>query len=323
LGQVDRLGEALSDKLENLWKAAGAWPEYRQVMRLALTNSLSNGDKQGGELSRLSNLPGLCCQAAGGVPEAADDLSLAWLIFYAAAKLLDSVQDADEPDAWWVGQGASVGLSAFSGLYFSASLALNAISQQSTSQAKAAEINADFYNTFLVMGSGQHADLTRASLSLEQYWQQADTKSGAFFALACRAGAGLATSDRDSLLEYSQFGSHLGLLIQITDDLEDVIPPQGTGTPGQRSPFARSLPVVYALEVLPLRLRERLELCLQAAPSNAEAAQEAVNLVDQSNAAAYVMIEIERHKQLALQALERANPRPPAGELLAKIIQEI
>jgi len=313
----------LNDKLENLWKSSGAWPEYIQVMRLALTNSLSSGDEQRGELSRLSDLPGLCCQAAGGNRERADDLSLAWLIFYAAAKLLDSVQDADEPDAWWVDQGASVALSAFSGLYFSASQALNAISQSSTNQAEAAEINKDCFSTFLVMGSGQHADLTRASLSLEHYWQQAETKSGVFFSLACRAGARLATCDSDTLLAYSQFGRHLGLLIQITDDLEDVFPPQGTGTPGQRSQFARSLPVVYALDVLPPQQRERLELYLQSAPMDGEAAQEAVNLVDHSNAAGYVIIEIERHKQLATQALERANPRPPARELLANIIQEI
>jgi geranylgeranyl pyrophosphate synthase len=317
------LRETLNDKLENLWNNSHAWPDFIQVMRLALRNSLSSDENEGGGLSRLSSLPGLCCQAAGGERESADDLALAWLIFYAAAKLLDSVQDADEPGAWWVSQGASVALSAFSGLYFSASLALNALAQHPAHHAQAAEINEDFFNTFLVMGSGQHADLTRPSLSLEQYWQQADTKSGAFFSLACRSGARLATSDSDTLTEYSQFGSHLGLLIQITDDLEDVLPPQGTGIYGQRSQFSRSLPVVYALEVLPLQQRERLKLCLQAALIDAEAAQEAVSLVDQSNAASFIMIEIERHKQAALQSLERANPLPPAREALAKIIQEI
>jgi geranylgeranyl pyrophosphate synthase len=165
--------------------------------------------------------------------------------------------------------------------------------------------------------------LTRESLTLEQYWQQAETKSGAFFSLACRSGARLATSDTVTLSEYNQFGSHLGLLIQITDDLEDVFPPQGIGIYGQRSQFSRSLPVVYALEVLPQPQRERLELCLQAAPVNAEAAQEAVGLVDESNAAAYIMIELERHRQAALQALEKANPLAPARDALARMVQEI
>jgi geranylgeranyl pyrophosphate synthase len=113
------------------------------------------------------------------------------------------------------------------------------------------------------------------------------------------------------------------LLIQITDDLEDVYPPQGSGVHGQRSQFARSLPVVYALEVFPPQQAERLKTCLQQAPLNTEAAREAVSLVDQSNAAAYIMIEIERHKHEALQALGRANPTPPAGDALADIIREI
>ena len=323
VGAGKSLRETLNDKLENLFKISGAWPDYIQVMRLALRNSFSSGENQGGELSSLSNLPGLCCQAVGGKRERADNLTLAWLIYYAAAKLLDSVQDADEPDAWWVEQGTSIALSAFSGLYFTASLALNAISKHSTNRAKAAEINEDFFTTFLIMGSGQHADLTRASLNLERYWQQAETKSGAFFSLACRSGARLATNDPDTLLVYSQFGYHIGLLIQITDDLEDVFPPQGTGIHGQRSQFSRSLPVVYALDVLPQQQREQLELCLQVAPTNAEAAQEAVSLVDQSNAAAYVMIEIERHKLEALQNLERAKPHSPAGDALARMILEI
>ena len=292
-------------------------------MRLALNVDQADSAAPGLGSSRLAALPGLCCQAAGGEEDWADDLTLAWLLYYAAAQLLDSVQDNDEPEACWVGQGASVALSAFSGLYFSASLALNAISQHPATRAHGSEIAEDFYRTFLVMGSGQHADLTRTSLTLDQYWQQAETKSGVFFSLACRAGARLATNESDTIREYAQYGQNLGMLIQITDDLEDVFPPQRAGTHGQRSQFARSLPVVYALEVFPPHQAERLRLCLQAAPHNVEAAQEAVSLVDQSNAATYVMAEIERYKQEALKALGRANPQPPAGNALTKIIQEI
>jgi len=315
--------ENLKDRLEKLWISSGAWPDYIQVMRLALNTDQANSAAPGLGSSRLAGLPGLCCQAAGGERDRADNLTLAWLLYYSAAQLLDSVQDNDEPEAWWVGQGASVALSAFSGLYFSASQALNAISQDQRTQALGAEIAEDFFRTFLVMGSGQHADLTRASLTLEQYWQQAETKSGVFFSLACRTGARLATNRAENIREYAQYGRHLGLLIQITDDLEDVFPPQGAVTNGQRSQFARSLPVVYALDVFPPHLAERLRLCLQAAPHDVEAAQEAVSLVDQSNAATYVMIEIERYKEEAMKALERANPQPPAGDALAKIIQEI
>jgi len=291
-------------------------------MRLALSGGRSGDALPVEGFSRLKRLPGLCCQAAGGEPDWADDLALAWLVFYAAAHLIDSVQDADEPQAWWADRGESVALSAFTGLYFSACLALNGLSQNPATRAMGGEIARDFYRTFLVMGSGQHADLTLPSLSLEQYWRQADTKSGVFFSLACRTGARLATADSDRLEAYASYGHHLGLLIQITDDLEDIYPPEDAGAYGQKRLFARSLPVVYALDVIPAQQAGRLKDCLREAPLSAKAAQEALDLVDRSGAADYVSVVIEQHKIEALQALERADPRSPSGETLAALVAE-
>ena len=323
MAQVIRLNELLNDKLEYLWKSSGAWPEYQQVMRLAFKNTFSDSIAHGQGSSHLSGLPGLCCQAAGGNPGWASDLALAWLLAYSAAQLMDSVKDNDEPDAWWVNKGVGVALSAATGLYFSASLALNAALHHPATQECAAEIAGDFFKTFLVMGSGQYADLTSPSITLPEYWRQAETKSGAFFSLACRAGARLATQEIGTISEYSRFGSHLGLVIQISDDLDDVRPPQGSGSAGQKKPFARSLPAVFALDVLPHQKAEELRGYLQAAEHSTEAAHAAVSLIDQCGAADYVLIEMERHKGEALKALERANPLPPAGVALAKILQEI
>ena len=291
-------------------------------MRLALSGGQSANSLPEEGFSRLEHLPGLCCQAAGGEPDWADELALAWLIFFAAAHLIDSVQDADDPQAWWIERGESVALSAFSGLYFSASLALKAMSLHPVTQAKADEIARDFYRAFLLMGSGQHADLTLPSLTLEQYWQQADTKSGIFFSLACRTGARLATAEKARLEAFASFGRHLGILIQITDDLDDIYPPKDAGVYGQRRPFARSLPVVYALEVYPAQQAGRLKDCLRDAPLIAAAAQEALGLVDQSGAAEYVSVVIEQHKSYALHALELAKPRQPAGDELAALVRE-
>lgn len=323
MDQVSRLSDELNQKLEYLWKSAGAWPEYQQVMRLALSAGRSDKALPGERFSHLESLPGLCCQAAGGAPDWADDLTLAWLLYYAAAHLMDSVQDNDDPGLWWVEQGAKVALSAASGLYFSATTALNNLAHHKIVSPMFAEIVRDFSETLLVMGSGQYADLIRPAITLEQYWEQAGSKSGAFFSLACRTGARLATAESRRLEAYASYGRHLGLLVQITDDLEDVSPPKDTGVHGQRRPFARSLPVIYALEVFPSQQAKQLQGCLQDAPLNAEAAQQALDLVDQSGAAEYVTVVIEQHKSQALQALAHANPYPPAGEALAALVREI
>ena len=322
MAKISVLSERIAHNLELLWNYAGAWPDYTQAMRQALSFGRADSDPLGRGYSSLLELPGLCCQAAGGEPDRADDLALAWLLCYAAAHLMDSVQDEDELDAWWKEQGAGFALSAASGLYFSALLALNAVSRHPDTREKAAEVVGDFLRTLIVMGSGQHEDLTRPLLTLEQYWQQAETKSGSFFSLGCRAGARLATNDPAVLSGYTGFGRNFGLLIQITDDLEDVCSPVDCGAPGQKRSFRHSLPVVYALEVLPPEQADRLRRCLQDAPQSLEAAQEAISWVDRSGAADYILVEIERHKGIALSALEQAQPRSPAGGFLAKLVQD-
>jgi geranylgeranyl pyrophosphate synthase len=252
--------------------------------------------------------------------EWADELALAWLLDYTAAHLMDSVQDGDEPDAWWVAYGVGVALSAITGLLFSASLALSYLSQHRQTKAYAGETLKEFSQTFLVMGSGQHADLTSQTRTLDEFWQQAEAKSGAFFSLACRAGARLAGPPAHLLTEYAQYGHHLGLLIQITDELEDVRPSPESVNPGQRQSFVRSLPVVYALEVLPAAQAERLSSLLPLVKTNPEVALEALELVDQSRASAYLLTMIELHKKNALVALEKVNARTPAKEQLIDLI---
>jgi len=303
--------------------SANAWPEFQQVMRLALT--AGRPEQAAGEerLSRWTSLPGLCCQAAGGDPAWTDDLTLAWLVFYAAAHLMDSVQDGDEPDAWWAEAGIGVALSAASGLYFSASQALNALHDNPATRARAIEISQRFNQAFLVMCSGQYADLTRPTPSLDEYWTHASAKSGAFFSLACWAGACLATGDADILAQYDRFGHHLGLLIQIKDDLDDVRSPLDAGLPGQKKSFARSLPVIYALQFTSPTYARMLSEYVRAAANDPHAAQEAIRILDESGAAVYVQIEMARQKALALAALDEAGVRSPAVETLANLVNNL
>jgi geranylgeranyl pyrophosphate synthase len=315
--------EALIEKLESLWKSTGAWPEYKQVMRLALSIDLPESASSGMELSRWARLPGLCCQAAGGDPEWAGELTLAWLLFYSAAHLMDKVQDGDEPDPWWAEAGPGIALSAASGLYFSASLALYALHDRNQTQRSAPDVIRRFLSAFLIMGGGQFSDLTRPIPTLEEYWQQVELKSGAFFSMACWGGARLATEDERMLDAYARFGHHLGLLIQIQDDLEDVRATQNSGVPGQNKQFKRSLPVVYALEISAPAQSRRLQECLEAAPNTPDAAYEAIAILDAVGAASYIQIEMERHKSFARRSLETALARPPALESLKTYIDSL
>lgn len=302
-------------RIETIWKASGALAGFQGVMRSALEPER--------DPSKWVLLPGMCCQAAGGDPLWADDVTAAWFLLYTAAHLMDSVEDQDDPDPWWASLGPGAAVNAASGLFFCASLALNNIHDHKATRLAAREVIECFYKGFLRMCSGQHLDLIYPEPTLDQYWKVASAKSGDFFSLACRTGARLALDDPSLLDGYSRYGYHLGLLIQIMDDLEDLHPYQNTNSPFQVSGGYRSLPVVYAMEVSPPQVRDRLRENLMAASHSKGAAKEVLDLLEQSGATLYLMAEIERHRELAMVALEESDPRPPARDVLVSLLQDL
>jgi geranylgeranyl diphosphate synthase, type I len=289
-------------------------------MRRALQPGEGPSASNGKQSSRWALLPGLCCQAAGGDPHWADDVAAAWLLYYVAADLMDTVEDRDEPDAWWAGLGPGFALNVASGLYFSASQALNHLQFQPETKSAASEVTKSFYNSFLKMCNGQHADLLQAEPTLQQYWETASGKSGVFFSLACQAGARLAANNGTCLDGYAEFGHHLGLLVQILDDLDDFRSPNVADSLPALSSLSRSLPLAYALEVYPEEIGVRLRDELRASRLDPQGARHTWELIEGSGAAMYMLAEMERHRTKALIALQRANPLEPAGEQLASLI---
>jgi geranylgeranyl pyrophosphate synthase len=170
------------------------------------------------------------------------------------------------------------------------------------------------------MCSGQHADLITARPSLEMFWRMAEAKSGAFFAMACWGGARLAGAGEAQLRAYEKFGAHLGILVQIADELAEVLPASPGGVHGQLKGMGRSLPVLYALEVLPVKQQAFLLALLEEAPENPNAAREALATLDESRAGMYILAEQEKHIRLARKALKAAAPIQPAYDGLSSII---
>ncbi len=289
---------------------------------------LGIGIDQGGlsydkSLSRWVNLPGLCCQAAGGNPEWANDLTAAWILFYSAAHLMDKVQDQDKPDPWWQNLGPGVALSAATGLYFSASAALNMLQLNTQTNSAAADINENFYHQLLKMASGQYHGLSGPPQSLEDYWVSAVAKSGNFFALACWSGARLATSNPGLLGNYHDLGNQIGLLIQIIDDLEDILPLPGSEVPGQNKDLAYSLPAVYAISVSNADEQGQLRALIQGARSDPDAAHEAITLINQSGATTYILFELNRLSYEARQIIHRAAIPGPACDQLDELVSSL
>lgn len=239
-------------------------------------------------------------------------------MLYAALHILDDVEDGDTARDSGPDSDTSQLLNASTGLLQSASLMLCELRSRDVSDALVGELLADMHSCVLGMCQGQHNDLARAQASLEMAWQIAEQKTGAFFALACRMGARLATDDPESLHQYSQFGHNLGMLIQIGDDWNDLRPQTGKSDLVRGSEL--TLPVAYALDVLPEKKRARLRTCLRAASHSTSAEAEAYSLVESAGTELYLATKAIQHRQQAEAALIQACPPSPARDKLTGLL---
>ena len=231
-------------------------------------------------------LPSLACSALQGDPAAAEGVTDAWRWLYAAAHLLDSVEDDELIPASLGGTGRAINSAC--GLIFSSELRLSALEKTLVPAAAAADIRLTFNHSLLTMCAGQEACLKPGVPNLAAAWQIADAKSGEFFSAGCYAGARLATSSIPVLAGFREFGFILGRLLQLGDDLKDL----WTNEKGQ-SDLADgrwSLPIAYALEVLPKTEKARLRELLHAG-GDAAGEEEARRLVLSSGAATYLTLE--------------------------------
>jgi geranylgeranyl pyrophosphate synthase len=320
---LEELIQQFINQIEPIWQViehctsdTGASSEYIQVIRRALLKGYQNAP--GVDDMRFALLPGICSQSAGGEASWANNLAAAWFLFYCAADIMDSIEDQDPIEPWWADGGYPVMLSAASGCFFTATRCLNQIYDHPQTCAHANIIIEDFLKGFMVMCNGQYRDLILLTPSLSQFWEITAEKSGIFFSLACKTGARLATQDPNILELYSKFGHHLGLYIQIMDDLKEYQMTQDKLL-NNYSNTRRSLPVVYAMEFIQPELRLRLDSCLHNASHQEEAAVEAREVIENAGAVLYLSTEIVRQQSMALEYLSAAKPLSPGRETLENL----
>lgn len=303
------------------WARPSVWPSYKELLFQAIKPVRKAGAPQRASASDWLRLSGLCCQAVGGDPLTADRLTAAWFLFSRAAHLMDSVQDQDEPEPWWAEAGPGAALSAATGLFFSATALLEGLHLQPLAPGAAVEIIRRFSDCFLTMGSGQFFDLTRPALTLEDYWKVAEAKSGAFFGLACWAGARLATQQPETLERFHRFGTQIGVLVQIADDIDELGLLGGETGGTSLIPGPRAIPVVYARAVLPAGEQERLSAAMASAARYPAAVLELREILEKTGAPLYILAELHRRYQAALSELRAAEPQDSASKELIALLE--
>lgn len=264
-----------------------------------------------------SKLPELCCRAAGGDPTLAEGVTSAWNSLYFAPYLLDGVADGDAP-ACDSGERVTLAAACIS----SANLLLMTGSQPDISTSVFQAIQKDFQRTVLIACNGQVNDLTLSTPTLEQCWQVTREKTGEFYALACRSGARVATEDQKCILSFSDFGLHLGMLVQIGDDMNGLW--SENDHPSDLFNGKWTLPVAYAMEVSPESKQRQLQQYLRAMKVEPLAEEKALEIIIESGAMLYLVAKANWHCSRAEKSIRRAaqpgNERDKLLELLARTV---
>ncbi|HEY5574894.1 MAG TPA: class 1 isoprenoid biosynthesis enzyme [Anaerolineales bacterium] len=268
----------------------------------------------------LLNLPCVVCSTFGGEWKNAVEVNAAWLLLYAAFYVLDKIEDQEVDNIPSTGLEENVLINVTTGLILNAGLILSKLAgEEKFDLATLNSLLVTFNRMALKVCAGQHVDLTIRVPDLSQVWQSVAAKSGDFFALACWIGARAATDEPDLLESMTIYGRHLGILIQIANDIEGL-----WGKDGSNSDLANgkvTLPVAFALSVLPPADTTILKQLILAKNKNSEAS--ARRLILSCGGLIYLMLEAEKHRQQAKAALNGLPMNEPHREELLNILDRL
>jgi geranylgeranyl pyrophosphate synthase len=258
-------------------------------------------------------LPSLAQDADLGAPIA---VAASWLLLYHSAHILDNIEDRQPIKLGREIDDAQI-INASTALLVGAFKSLSRIRDFRVADAVTAQIEADFQDCVLYMSSSQHEDLSIKRPTVDKCWKIARRKSGSFFALPCRSGARLITDDATVIAKWDRFGHSLGMMVQVGDDIKGVWASDGIGE-DVRKGEKWSLPVAFAMSVLPARQVRELNSTLGQAPANHAAAMTAMDLIESSGAKLYMRSKLHYYRRQACGLLDELVLDGGVSGLLAR-----
>lgn len=222
---LDTAVQAVHRTLDRAASGCG-WPELELRLRQRLIEP---------GLPPITLLATAACLAAGGSAEGAAGLCAAGLLVVTCTRWLDDLSDRDRDDALWCEIGPARTMTLAAGAL---TLAWTTLLAESAPSALAVWFGA----ATLRIGAGQDLDLGLTAPTVDQGWQIMRGKTAAGIALLCGGGALVAGADPTP---YDAFGSHLGVALQLLDDRDSVVDPDGRGD--LRSGKAANMVLVHGM----------------------------------------------------------------------------
>jgi hypothetical protein len=165
-------------------------------------------------------LPVIACRAAGGSIDNGIILTSAWVSLNFASEILDNIEDK-ELTTDQILTSPEVASNIAIGLIFTAFKILASI--QDTNKSN--QITSILSNCGLDAAYGEHLDLTQEQLLVElvlnNYWENIILKAGSVFRAATQGGAILAGANETISEALGDYGTALGVMLQLIDDCRD------------------------------------------------------------------------------------------------------
>jgi geranylgeranyl pyrophosphate synthase len=165
-------------------------------------------------------LPVISCLSAGGSLEDGSKLAAAWYLMYLASELFDEIEDQEFIPGPLV-PTPQVATNLATGLVF---LSFHTLSKLNNPDA-VVRTTQIFSSLGFDAARGQHRDLLYSDLpgeaALRNYWETIILKAGSVIRMGTAGGAACGTSDVDMIERLGDYGTAIGVMIQLLDDCRD------------------------------------------------------------------------------------------------------
>jgi len=310
---------AISREINKILTRAQLSPEM-----LRMINTSLNADNKNGELFKWAHLTLLSCDCVGGLDEVGLPGAIAMEFFALAADIFDDIQDQDNDNLPWRKLPNSNAINLATCLLMVGYEAISSIPDNKLFR----EVSQILTRTGVISSDGQSQEFLYdriEKVSLEQYFEVVKRKSGSLTACACKIGATLGGASEGLVNQLAQFGTNLGIMSQIRNDLNDFLSFE------KKKDFVynrKTLPYVYLLTILKGDEAERFKELTRIQRRNSQGfGKEELEYLKQltynEGAVHYctVMYEIFRQKSrdviMAIPILEKRK------EKMIKIVEEI
>lgn len=239
--------------------------------------------------------PAACCSAVGGELIDTKEIGGAIIAAEISVRLLDDLTDRDKPNALFTKIGMSRTLN-----YVDAfrTAAYKILCDKCLNDNRYLKVMQAFTECYMVVLAGQDRDLRQRNINWEEGWKTVEMKTGYIYATTAAMGALVGTDNEEWIEACKKYGFHLGMAIQIFNDLDGIWSPEGIPDLEQGKV---TLPVLYALRC-EHEAKEELSRIVKR-ESIARESKRVKEILDEADAKNYLLWTALRQREKGLSAI--------------------